>query len=218
MSRPDWLEWHRPYDEDGSPLQQRLAIVQGRVRDALDGCTTGPVRLISMCAGQGRDVVGALVDHPRRDDVSALLVELDARNVAHARSAAAGAGLDAVRVVCADASTTGAYVDVVPAEVVLACGIFGNVSDEDVQRTVQSLPMLCAPGATVIWTRHRRPPDLTVAIREWFADAGFDEVAFDTTPDTFLGVGTARLVTDPRSYVPGVRMFTFTGDGSLGNC
>jgi hypothetical protein len=218
MSARDWLEWHRPYDEDGSPLQQRLAIVQRRLRDALDACAPGPVRLVSMCAGQGRDVVGVLASHARRDDVSALLVELDARNVAHARSAAEAAGLDGVRVACGDASATSADADAVPAEIVLACGIFGNVSDDDVQRTVSMLATLCAPGATVLWTRHRKPPDLTVSIREWFRDSGFEEVAFDTTPDTYLSVGTARLVTEPRAFVPGVRMFTFTGDGSLGNC
>jgi hypothetical protein len=41
--------------------------------------------MIRLCAGQGRDVVGALVDHPRRVDVVARLVELDPRNVAHAQ-------------------------------------------------------------------------------------------------------------------------------------
>ena len=218
MPERDWLEWHRPYDEDGTPLRQRLAIVQRRLRDALDECAPGPVRLVSMCAGQGRDVVGTLAGHPRRDDVSALLVELDARNVAVAHEAIVSAALENVRAVCGDASTTDAYAGAVPAEVVLACGIFGNVSDDDVRRTVDSLPMLCAPGATVIWTRHRKPPDLTVTIREWFRGAGFEEVAFDTTPDTFLSVGTARFAGAPRAFRRGARMFTFVGDGSLGNC
>ena len=65
-----------------------------------------------------------------------------------------------------------------PADVVLACGIFGNVSTEDIHRFVAFAPALCAPGATVIWTRHRRPPDRTDDIRHWFAAAGFDELAF----------------------------------------
>ncbi|GHD35622.1 hypothetical protein GCM10010335_31060 [Streptomyces galbus] len=30
-----------------------------------------------MCAGQGRDLIGVLAGHPRRDDVRARLVELD---------------------------------------------------------------------------------------------------------------------------------------------
>ena len=71
----------------------------------------------------------------------------------------------------ADAGRTDAYVDAVPAQIVLACGLFGNISEEDIQRTVLSLPMLCARGATVIWTRHRRPPDLTPVIRAWFSDS-----------------------------------------------
>jgi hypothetical protein len=35
----------------------------------------------------GRDVIGVLAGHPRRDDVRARLVELDERNVAVARQA-----------------------------------------------------------------------------------------------------------------------------------
>ena len=102
----------------------------------------------------------------------------------------------------------------VPAGVLLACGIFGNVSDDDIHRFVDLTPTLLAPGATVIWTRHRRPPDLTTEIRAWFAAAGLDELAF-VAPDAsgFVGVGAHRLRSDPRPFVPGERMFTFVGDG-----
>ena len=31
--------------------------------------------------------------------------------------------------------------------------------------TIETLPSLCAPGATVIWTRHRRAPDRTTDVR-----------------------------------------------------
>ena len=75
MSR-DWREWHTAYDGD-TPLTQRLAIVQARIADALDAAPPGPIRVISMCAGQGRDLLGVLADHPRRADVRARLVELD---------------------------------------------------------------------------------------------------------------------------------------------
>jgi hypothetical protein len=57
--------------------------------------------------------------------------------------------------------------------------IFGNVSEADIERTAGAAPELCAAGAMVIWTRHRRPPDITPRIRAWFTGAGIDEVAFD---------------------------------------
>jgi hypothetical protein len=44
---------------------------------------------------------------------------------------------------------------VLPADVLLLCGIFGNVSDGDIRRTVQAVPALCRAGATVIWARPR---------------------------------------------------------------
>ena len=86
----DWLAWHRPYDEAGSPLQLRLAAVQAHIRRALGARPPGAIRVVSICAGQGRDLLEVLVDHPRRADVTAHLVELaleflDAcRNFAHA--------------------------------------------------------------------------------------------------------------------------------------
>jgi len=53
----DWVEWHAGYDDDGSRLAHRLRIVQGLVRTALDALPAGPATAISMCAGQGRDLI-----------------------------------------------------------------------------------------------------------------------------------------------------------------
>src|ERR1700742_2284341 len=209
MARRDWLEWHRDYDDPGSLLSRRLELVQGHLHAELDRAPAGDIRLISLCAGQGRDVIGVLAGHPRRDDVRARLVELDERNVAIARQAAQAAGLDGVEVLQADAGTTDACAGAVPAQIVLVCGIFGNITDGDIRTTVAALPSLCAPGALVLWTRHRRPPDLTPAIRSWFEQAGFREEAFHTSPDGFMSVGAHRLTGVPGALGLGQRLFTF---------
>jgi hypothetical protein len=211
MARRDWVEWHRDYDDPGSLLSRRGERVQGHLRAELDRAPAGDIRLISLCAGQGRDVIGALTGHPRRHDVRARLAELDERNVELARQAAQAAGLDGVEVLQADAGSTDACAGAVPAEVVVACGIFGNISDSDIRATVAALPSLCAPGALVVWTRHRRPPDLTPAIRSWFAEADFREEAFDVSPDGFMSVGAHRLTGEPAALVLGQRLFTFPG-------
>ena len=117
-------------------------------------------------------------------------------------------------VVTGDASDTSTVEGAVPADILLACGIFGNVTIEDIQRFVAFVPALCAPGATVIWTRHRRPPDRTDDIRSWFAAAGFEELAFSAPdPAGIVGVGAHRLVAEPHPFVAGHSMFTFVGDG-----
>jgi hypothetical protein len=216
VTERDWLEWHAPYDVAGSPLRRRLAIVQEHVRLALDSAPPEPIRIISMCAGQGRDLAGVLPDHPRGKDAVARLVEMDARNVALAQQAFEAARLPRVEVVRADASTTSAYERAVPAGIVLVCGVFGNISDADIERTVTLLPRLCADGASVIWTRHRRPPDLTPTIRSWFDGAGFEEARFDTAADALFAIGTHRLVRTPQPFRTGVRLFDFVGDGTLG--
>ncbi len=209
----DWRAWHSAYENPDSELGRRLALVQAQLRAALDRAPAGPIRLISMCAGQGHDAIGVLVDHPRRGDVTARLVELDAENVRLANAAAQVAGLDRVEALAADASSTDSYAGAVPADIVLVCGVFGNLSAADVAHTIDQLAQLCAPGATAIWTRHRRPPDLVPQIREAFARAGFEEVAFGEAPP--FGVGTNRLEVAPRALQRGVKMFDFIGYQAL---
>jgi len=206
----DWVAWHAAYDDPSSSLSARLRLVRGYLAAALDAAPAGPVRLVSLCAGQGRDVLGVLPRHPRRAEVSAVLVESDPANAALARQAAARARLARVEVREADASRVAAFADALPADVLLLCGIFGNVSDEDISRTARAAPALCAPGATVLWTRHRRPPDITPRVRAWFAESGFEEVAFDA-PDTqaLTGVGACRLAAAPPPSLPDGPLFTF---------
>jgi hypothetical protein len=203
----EWVAWHKGYEE-GSPLAQRLGVVQGLIRRALDGAAPGAIRVISMCAGDGRDLLGVLSDHGRGSDVRARLVELDPELSGRARLRAAEVS-PAIEVVTGDASLMTAYAGAVPADIVLACGIFGNVTDDDVHRIVAHLPALCAPGATVIWTRGTFAPDLTPTIRAWFAVAGFSELDFIATPETTIGVGANRLTSPPRPFEPGLRLFTF---------
>ncbi len=139
----------------------------------------------------------------------ARLVELDPRNASAASAAAAAAGLDQVEVVVGDATVTTAYDGAVPADLVLVCGVFGHAADDDIRRIVLLLPSLCAPDATVIWTRGGFQPDLRPTIRAWFADAGFDEVAFLTGDAGSWGVGANRLAVAPSPFEPGLRLFTF---------
>lgn len=205
-----WSRWHEGYDDPGSSLARRLAVVQSQIRRVVSAAPAGPVRLLSVCAGQGRDVVGALRGHPRVTDVTGRLIELDPNNVAVARAALAAAGLSGLEVLEADAGWSDSHLGAVPADLVLLAGIFGNVSDDDIANTVRNADRLCAEGAHLIWTRHRRPPDLTPAIRRWFRDAGFEEVAFDAPADASFAVGVARLDRPPRPATAGLRLFTFT--------
>jgi hypothetical protein len=204
----NWHEWHLDYDDPSTRLAERLEAVQRQLAAALDRSGAGPVRVVSICAGQGRDLLGVLAGHPRAPDVRARLVELDPRNAEVASLAARDAGL-AIEVVVGDASTTTAFDGAVPADLVLACGVFGHATDDDIRRMITLLPTLCAPGATVVWTRGRFERDLRPAIRSWFAEAGFEEVAFETGDDGSWGVGANWLTVGPPRYEPGVRLFTF---------
>ncbi len=108
-----------------------------------------------------------------------------------------------------DAGNTTSYAGWVPADLVLMCGVFGNISDEDVELVVKTLPALCASGGTVIWTRHRRAPDLTVRIRAWLEVEEFQEVGFHSPGSESFAVGVHRYIGRGSALAADARMFTF---------
>jgi hypothetical protein len=205
--RTDWLAWHEAYADPGSSLSRRLHVVQGLVEDHLDR-HEGAVRVVSACAGDGRDLLGVLEQRDDAARVGGRLVETDPTLVRRARARAAELGLD-LEVRQEDAGTTSAYAGATPADLVLLCGVFGNVTDDDVERTVHATPGLCASGATVVWTRHRGAPDLTPRIRQWFSAAGFSELGWYAPDDDEVGVGAHRYDGDPVALEPGQPLFTF---------
>lgn len=204
----EWVEWHQGYERNTNQAG-RLAVVQARVREALDRAPPGLIQLVSLCAGDARDVQGVLKDHSRRRDVRARLVELDSDLAASARKGFSLPGLEGVQVVQGDASVARTLEGAVPSDIVLLSGVFGNISDEDVKNTIHHLPELCSAGATVVWTRGRWAPDLTPDIRRWFRDAEFEELSFDSIPGTTASVGTNRFAGPPRRFHPGTKLFTF---------
>jgi hypothetical protein len=214
-----WEKWHVPYEDPASNLSLRLRTVQtmvGQALDAVPASRAGPIRVVSLCAGQGRDVIDVVAGHPRRDQVAALLVELDPALVAFARARAEAAGVGAVvRVEEGDASLSRFYEADVPADLVLVCGVFGNISAADIAATIEALPSFCRPGSHVVWTRHRRPPDATPAIRACFASARFTELAFEAPEGTVMTVGHHRFDGETAPFEPDRRLFDFVGDGFM---
>jgi hypothetical protein len=205
----DWRQWHQQYDDPDSSLSRRLGAVQTYVRAALDGAPAGTVPVVSLCAGQSRDLLDVLEDHPRTADVRARLVELDPELAATARARAP----ERVGVITGDASLTDHYDGFVPAELVLLCGIFGNIADGDIRRTIAAAPQFCRTGATVIWTRHREDPDLVPTICEWFGEYGFEQVWL-SDKDSGFGVGVHRFTGVPQPLVKGQSLFSFVPGGA----
>ena len=200
----DWGAWHDAYADPASPLSRRLRVVQDQIRRALPAQPRRPVRVLSMCAGRGADLIEVLSSYPCACQVQARLVEQDPRNVAAMSASARAAGLD-LEVVEGDAAEPRLYEGAVPADLVLLCGVLGNISDADARFTIASLPQLCRTGATVVWTRSRRPPDLTPQVRRWFTESGFEETAFVAPEDVLFSVGSCRFL--GRSQPLGARRF-----------
>jgi hypothetical protein len=209
----DWYEWHDTYEDADSTLARRLTVIQGWLRQALDQLPAGPVRLISVVAGQARDIEGVLRDHPRVGDVSGRIVEVDPRNTDVARKALSRIVGDRIEVVTGDAGQADAYLGATPAGILLVVGLFGNIVDADVERTIRLLPGFAAPGAYVVWSRggaREGVADLNPTVRRWFAEAGFTELEH-TYIEGRQGLGFHRFDGTPAPFPAGEKLFEFVG-------
>src|SRR5262249_51249026 len=149
-----WSQWHQLYDVSPA-LMDRLTAVREQIRTTLDERAAGPIQIISICAGDGRDLIGALSDHSRRHDVAAWLLDPDRASPPRGRAAGEEAGVQGqIRFLAADASRARSYVGLVPADVILVSGVIGHLRTRDVPWLIGNLPMLCKSGGCVIWNRH----------------------------------------------------------------
>lgn len=205
----DWVKWHKHYDTADSSLNQRLALVQSAIRQCLPQ-QRNAYTILDICAGDGRDLIEVLSNYEHKDSLRGVLVELDPQLVNEMQMRAKTANIPPdLKIIQEDASQTHTYKDNIPADLILLCGVFGNISDDDVAKTIQTLPQLCKPGTRVIWTRHRRSPDRTNNIRNLFRDNGFDETDFVSTNDSAYGVGVHTFNASAPDISDDVTMFRF---------
>jgi hypothetical protein len=198
----DWLGWHDDYNDPESSLSRRLTVVQEYLERGLSEAPAEPDghrRLISLCAGDGRDTLPVLARHVQGPRVHAVLTELDPELTDRARATATRLGLARVDVRTGDAGSADTVLDAAPAHIVMACGVFGNVSDQDVRRTIAALPALLVAEGIVIWTRGSggKDPDPSEDVRDHFEDHGFHEMAFTRPDDARFRVGMHQLTTAP---------------------
>ena len=211
MAITDWHEWHREYDNPQSELAARMRTVQRHVAEVVAQCAPGPVTVVSICGGEGRELIGALQNHPRRLDVRGRLVELDADNAAVARRRAQEAQLDRFEVVTGDAGVTDSYDGVGPADVVVVSGVFGQLDDDDQMRTIEFLRAICKQDAYLVWTSYRRDEERLEKLRRFLDDRGFEEVEFECLDgDTYrFTVAVSRHTGSLQPFVKHQKIFTY---------
>jgi hypothetical protein len=210
--REDWHAWYADYDDPASSLSRRLAEVRRRLGEVLaEGA--GPVRLLSLCSGDGRDTVPVVAAGRRRVDTC--LVELDPDLAERARLAAHHEGL-AFDVRTGDAGLSATWTDRLPVDVLLLSGVLGNVTDDDAETTVAAAASMLSVGGTVVWTRSNRfrtPPtheydDPAVWLRDRFEAHGFETSVLVRPDGEGWRVGVSRLMAPSGAPLP-ERLFSF---------
>jgi SAM-dependent methyltransferase len=207
----DWKEWHGAYEDSSSDLSKRLEIVKGFIRRSLPASPGKSFRILDLCAGNGRDLFETLDGYKFVDMIQARMIELDPELANAAKDRAGRMRLPNVEVIQADAGDTNLFQGIVPADLVMLCGIFGNISEKDIAKTVRTLSTICAEDAKIIWTRNRRDPDMTPFVRSLFINADFVELDFVAPEDVILkfAVGLNQFTGQPQSLQKDQHLFTF---------
>jgi hypothetical protein len=205
----DYEEWHRAYDDPDSSLSWRLRVVSGFIDGALDS-HAGGIRVLSACSGDGRDLFGVLSRRSDAARVTAVLVELHPEIADRARIAVANLAAH-VEVRTGDAGASSSYLGAVPADLVIMVGIFGNIDDVDLGRTIATIPQFCTEGATVLWSRGVDPDRTNDGVRAQFADHGFVEIDYEELAPNASGpaVGMVRYTGPSVELEPGRHLFSF---------
>ncbi|QLE58357.1 class I SAM-dependent methyltransferase family protein [Nostoc sp. TCL26-01] len=208
----DWYEWHDLYDTE-PVLQQRLEIVREYIADSLNALPDGTIRIVSVCAGDGRDLLGVLQNHPRINDVYARLVELNPQLVERGRATIESLGLGKqIEFINDDATLATNYVGAVPADIVIVCGVLGHVVNEELDRLINNLSFLSKPGAFVIWTRgHSNGIPYSDNVRKILSASGFEEINFQLTATGDMAVGIHRYLGESVNQPQEQQLFVFSG-------
>ena len=206
----EWVDWHEGY-APGSPLSH--ASRGGAAPDPSERSTRappGPIHVISMCAGDGRDLLGVLPDTSPQPRTFARCWWNSTPTLRNAPRERAAEVSPTIEVVTGDASNDQQLMRV-PSRPTSCSRAASSATSPTTTFTTRWL--ICRrsahPNATVIWTRGTFAPDLTPTIRVWFMEAGFTELDFVAIPDTTVGVGANRLTSPPHPFEPDVRLFTF---------
>lgn len=208
-----WFEWHDLYNTEPK-LQQRLQIVREYIWNAINASPPGKIRVVSVCAGDGRDLLGTLASHPRIQDVYGRLVELNPQLAERGQAAIESAGLSKqLEFVNGDASNSSSYTGAVPADIVIVCGIFGNLASEaELRQLIGNLPVLAKQGSFAIWTRgHSDGIAYSDTVRKVFRESEFEEVNFQLTLSGDMGVGIHRYLSQGLPLPENQQLFVFSG-------
>jgi hypothetical protein len=209
----DWYEWHDLYNTEPI-LQQRLEIVREYIAYSLNALPDGAIRVVSVCAGDGRDLLGTLKNHPRAKDVSARLVEINSNLVERGRATIESLGLaKQIEFINGDATLATNYVGAVPADIAIACGVLGHVAEKiELNRLINNLSFLSKKGAFFIWTRgHSDGIFYSDNVRKILSASGFEEVNFKLTATGNMAVGIHRYLGENLPQPKEQQLFVFSG-------
>ncbi|WP_052128815.1 class I SAM-dependent methyltransferase family protein [Neosynechococcus sphagnicola] len=212
----DWYQWHHKYQRSPE-LQARLGFVKDQIVAFINQSPPGTIRILSICAGDGRDLIGSLIEHPRLKDVQAYLIELDENLVVAGRQVVEEENLSQqIQFIQGDATLRKTYQEIAPANLVLICGVFAHVPEAS--DLIRNLPYFCEFQGWVIWTRFcgdQENIEKVDKIHRLFEEINFENISAIITPNGRFTVATHHYLGQPSPLPDRQKLFELSDFSDL---
>lgn len=171
----DWHTWNDHYDNADSELSKRLNKVKEYLKNTLLNIEIPTV--LNICSGQGKDILESMVELDK--DAEVYLIDTNTNSLNAAINFAKTNNIGTITFINEDASHTSTYkkYDIPKSNIVLACGLFGHLNQEDSYGLVDFLKTQIKANGTVIWTKNIENDSIS-NLRKYFIDNNFEEISY----------------------------------------
>ena len=171
----DWNDWHNHYDDLDSELSKRLGKVKEHIKNIL--LETENPTVLNICSGQGKDILESMLELDKDAEVFLIDTNIDALN--SGINFAKKNNIGTITFINEDASHTSTYkkYDIPKSNIVLACGLFGHLNEDDSYTLVDFLKTQIKINGTVIWTKNIENDSIS-NLRKYFINNNFKEINY----------------------------------------
>jgi 2-polyprenyl-3-methyl-5-hydroxy-6-metoxy-1,4-benzoquinol methylase len=199
-----WYDWHiEKHSDPNSYTSQRMTDIGLVIEEYLKD-TVHRSNIVSVCAGQGLDLIPILRQYPNSAD--AYLIDIEQQNIDHINKISTG--LEGIHTYAADATVSNTYINnkIPRANLLLVCGVFAHLTSEDQSIFIQNMRSLLKPGGYVIWTRI---DEYLNDIHEKFENNGYKKIDLSHINLSTGSVGMSRLKESIKTLHPDKQIFNF---------
>lgn len=192
MDKIDWSKWNLFYEDKITTQYHRLIAIKQYIKNILLSEENNTV--LNICSGESRDILQTLVELEMLD-VPVYSIDTHTNSINNSMLYANEHNLLNYNAICEDASLSDTYIEynVPRSKLIILSGVFGMLSDIEINRLLKSLPMFIKNDGYVVWTVTYARLD---SIKEIMKENNFLISDITITSDNKSAIGVSIFIGD----------------------